>query len=308
MKSSSRILVSIIIVTSGSKDYLWHCIDSVKSQSYADLEVIVMDNSLNPDLAAKISQDFPFIKLYSNLQNLYYGASLNKGIGASCGEFVLCLNDDVILERDFIRQALEGFLVKDKVGMVSGKIMRTDGATIDSTELCLSLCYSAKERGYGKKDAGRFNRPGFIFGVSGAVAFYRREMLKDIKQDDYFDHRLRMFYEDLDISWRANRRGWRGYYIPAAKALHVRGGSLRADNGLNKPMARKYLNDALHSDLIKNRYLVILKNATPFGFLVHLIPIILYDLCAWSYVMFFRPKVAEILFKELKIYLRSGFR
>ena len=307
MKSSLKLLVSIVIVTSGSKNYLWHCLDSVKAQSYSDLEVMVIDNSLDPAFSAKILESFPFIRLYSNPQNLYYGVALNKGIGLSQGEFVLCLNDDVVLDQDFIRQALEGFLVKDKVGMVSGKILRMDGETLDSTGLLLSFWYSAKERGYGQQDVGKFEKSGFIFGVSGAVAFYRKKMLEEIKQgQDYFDPNFRMFYEDLDISWRANNRGWRAYYIPAAKAFHVRGGSFRPEFGLGKSMARKYLNDELHSDLIKNRYLTILKNANPIALFIHLIPIMLYDFCAWGYVLLFHPKVIKIFLGNLKRWFRSG--
>ena len=301
MKSSQNILVSIVIVTSGSRDYLWHCLDSVMRQSYSNLEIIVIDNSLDANFSAKIRVSFPFIKLYSNSQNLYYGVSLNKGIGLSHGEFVLCLNDDVVLNQDFICQALEGFLVSDNVGMVSGKILRMDGLTLDSTGLFLSFWYSAKERGYGRIDVGKFEKPGFIFGVSGSAAFYRKKMLEDIKQgQDYFDPNFRMFYEDLDISWRANNRRWKAYYIPAAKVFHVRGGSFRPENGLNKPIARKYLNDELHSDLIKNRYLTISKNATCVAFFMHLVPIIFYDFCAWGYVLFFRTKVVKIFLRNLK--------
>jgi len=301
MKSSSDILISIIIVTSGSKNYLWRCIDSIKAQSYPNLEIIVIDNSLNSELSIKIRESFPFLSLYSNLENLYYGVSLNKGIKVSHGEFVLCLNDDVVLNQDFIRQSLKGFLIKDNVGMVSGKILRMDGLTLDSTGLFLSLWYTAKERGYGRIDTGKFEKPGFIFGVSGAAAFYRRKMLEEIEQGgNYFDPDFRMFYEDLDISWRASKCGWKAYYIPAAKVFHARGGSLRPESGLDKPIARKYLNDEMHSDLIKNRYLAILKNATIFGFFMHIIPIILYDFCAWGYVLFFRRKVVSIFLRNLK--------
>lgn len=309
MRSNSSELVSIIIVTSGSRDYLRHCLDSLKEQSYSDLEVIVIDNSLNSDFSVKISESFPFIKLYSNRKNLYYGASLNKGIGLSHGGFVLCLNDDVVLDKDFISSALKGFLIKDDIGMVSGKVLRMDGLTLDSTGLFLSSWYSAKERGYGQIDTGKFKKSGFIFGVSGCAAFYRKQMLEDIKQGkDYFDPGFRMFYEDLDISWRAQNRGWKAYYVSAAKVFHVRGGSLRSVYGLNKSIARRFLEDELHADLIKNRYLTIYKNANPISFFMHLIPIIFYDFCAWAFVLFFRPKVLRIFLSNLKCYLRFRFR
>ncbi|MDD5281621.1 MAG: glycosyltransferase family 2 protein [Candidatus Omnitrophica bacterium] len=303
MENNTDILVSIIIVTVGSKDYLSRCLESVKAQNYPNLEVIVIDNSLRSNFSAKIKEVFPSARLYSSPQNLCYGISLNKGIKLSHGEFVLCLNDDVVLGQNFIYQALNGFLISDNVGMVGGKILRMDGATLDSTGLFLSLWYSAKERGYGRKDTGKFEKSGFIFGVSGAVAFYRRKMLEDIRQgQDYFDHDFRMFYEDLDISWRANNCGWKAYYIPAAKAFHARGGSFRPDCGLGAPIARRYLNDELHGDLIKNRYFTIFKNANLLNLLIHFIPMILYDFFAWGYVLFFRPKVAKIFLRKLRCF------
>lgn len=302
MKDDSNALVSIIIVTIGAQDYLWHCLDSVKAQSYPNLEIIVIDNSLDADYSAKLRRSFASIKLYSSEQNLYYGVSLNKGIELSQGEFILCLNDDVILERKFIQEGLKGFRVKENIGSVSGKILREDRKTLDSTGLFLSAWRSARERGYGKRDSGQFERSGFIFGVSGAAAFYRKEMLKKIKDENgYFDSRFGMFYEDLDISWRAQKCGWLAYYVPAALAYHVRGGSFRPDSGIGKAIARRYLNDQLHCDLIKNRYLAILKNEDFFSFLLHFIPILIYDLCAWAYVIFFRPKVIRLFFNHFLV-------
>ncbi|MDD5691776.1 MAG: glycosyltransferase family 2 protein [Candidatus Omnitrophica bacterium] len=301
--ANSDKLVSIIIVTFGSKDYLRGCLDSVKRQSYPLTEVIVIDNSLDADFSAGMSGLFPFIKLYTSPRNLYYGPSLNKGIQLSSGEYILCLNDDVSLDKEFIGEAIRGFSIKDSIGMVSGKILRPDGSTLDSTGLFLTVWRTAKERGYGKPDRGQFEDAGFIFGVSGSLAFYRKSMLEDIRRDgNYFDPRFRMFYEDLDISWRAHKRAWQAYYIPQAKAFHVRGGSWRPDSGLGKPICRRYLDDRLHSELIKNRYLSILKNESFFGLLAHLLPIALYDLCAWAYVFLFRRNVIKIFLNRRNIF------
>jgi GT2 family glycosyltransferase len=300
MDNDSSAIVSIIIVTIGARDYLWRCLDSVKTQSYANLEIIVIDNSLDADFSAKIRQSFTFVKLYSSPQNLYYGVSLNKGISLSQGEFILCLNDDVILDKEFIQEALKGFLIKNNIGSVSGKILRGGGKILDSTGLFLSVWRTAKERGYGQPDLGQFDKSGFIFGVSGSAAFYRKKMLEAVKKKgEYFDADFRMFYEDLDIAWRAQKCGWLAYYLPTALIYHVRGGSFRPDSGLGKPIARKYLNDQLHCDLIKNRYLAILKNETFFSFLLHLIPILIYDLCAWAYVIIFCPRVLKEFFTWL---------
>lgn len=301
MRDSSNRIVSVVVVTGGINDYLRSCLNSLKDQTYPELEAIVIDNSLKAGFSQEASRIYPFIKIYSNTQNLFYSEALNMGIKLSKGGFILCLNDDVTLESRFIEEALRGFFIDPKIGMVSGKILRPDGETLDSIGLFLSPWRTARERGYGVKDVGQFQKKEYIFGVNGAVAFYRREMLEDIKEDnDYFDSDFHIFYEDLDIAWRAQRFGWNGYYIPCAIAYHIRGGTVRMRSGIDKPYARRYLSDKLHVDLIKNRYLTIIKNESCLGFLLHIPFIALYDFVMWSYVLFFRPKLIKTFLSHLK--------
>jgi GT2 family glycosyltransferase len=95
-------------------------------------------------------------------------------------------------------------------------------------------------------------------------------MLEEIKEEgEYFDSEFHIFYEDLDIAWRAKRSGWKGYYVPGAIAYHLRGGSVRGKSGIDKPFVRRYLNNQLQAGLIKNRYLAIIKNGSVCGFLLH---------------------------------------
>lgn len=301
-------IVSVIIVAGGVKDYLKSCLDSLKEQTYKRLEIIVIDNSLNPQFGQEIVSQYPDIKLYSHPHNLFYAAALNKGIEISRADFILCLNDDVILDSKFIQEALQGFRIDDRVGAVSGKILRSDRVTIDSTGLFLTPWRTAKERGYGRRDKGQYNCPENIFGVNGAVAFYRRKLLEIVKVDyDYFDSDFRIFYDDLDFAWRAQSLGWKAYYLPRAVAYHVRGGTVRQGLGIDKPYARGYLSDELHLDLIKNRYLSITKNESALGFLVHLPFILFYDFFILSYTLFFRPHLLKRFLSNLK-YLKSTLK
>jgi GT2 family glycosyltransferase len=287
--------VSVIIVTIGRKDYLKDCLASLAGQSCPPSEIIVVDNSLNPGFFPEMNKLYPFLKRIQNQENLFYAAGMNQGIKLSRGEIVLCINDDIILDKNFIQEALKGFLVQENIGMVGAKLLRREGKILDSTGLFLSLWRTAGERGYGQSDRGQFDRNGYIFGASGAAAFYRRRMLEEIKDENgYFDLRFKMFYEDLDLAWRANRRGWRGYYIFSAVAYHVRGGSTRPDSGIDQPIARRHLNNSLHCRLIKNRYLTILKNEIPADFILHLIPVLIYEACVWIYVLIFCPGVFKI--------------
>lgn len=309
MKNSPDISVSVVIVTKGVKDYLPKCLQSVRLQSHPAKQVVVIDNSLDQNFTRNICRNFPWAQVYPSAVNLFYAASLNKGIGLSKGAFVLCLNDDVHLDKEFIREALKGFFLRKDIGMVSGKILRRDAKTLDSTELYLSIFLTAKERGYGRRDTGQFEKEGFIFGPSGAAAFYRRKMLDEIKEgEEYFDSDFEMFYEDLDIAWRANMFRWRGYYMPKAIAYHARGGSFRPDSGMDKPAARRYLSGKLYSDLVKNRYAVIIKNENILNLMPRIAPILLYDLCAWVYTCIFHWKAAKIFFCGIKFLKKAKRR
>lgn len=292
-------LVSVIIPTCGKQNYFAECLASLRRQTHVPLEVLVINNANQPGLTKEIFKAYPSSRIIDFSENLYYGPALNKGIEVSQGEFVLCLNDDVFLENAFIEEALKGFELDERVGMVCGKLLRPDRETIDSTGLFLTSWYGVRERGYGQKDAGQFDKPGPLFGVGGAAAFYRKKMLEGIKEKDgWFDPRFRMFFEDADLSWRARKCGWKAYYVSSAIAYHVRGGSARTPNGEGKKIARRYLPDDLQTDLIVNRYQMILKNEHFWGFFFRLVPVILYELYSWGYLLFFRPKSIGKFFEK----------
>jgi len=304
----SNKLVSIVIVFGGSQDYIQPLLDSIKLQNYSPVEIAVIDNSAGLDFSQKIAESSPGVKIQTNPKNLFYCQALNIGIKMSKGDIILCLNDDVVLGKNFIETAVAGFHKDDKIGMVSGKILRIDKKRMDSTGLFLSLWRTARERGYGSQDKGQFEKEGYVFGVNGAVAFYRRIMLEEISvEGNYFDPDFHIFYEDLDIAWRAQNKGWRGYYIPGAVAYHARGGTVRKNPGTGKPLGRRYLNEELHADLIKNRYLAIIRNESLLGFFLHLPFIFLHDILMWAYVFIFKRKVVKIFLSQLD-YLRYTLR
>ena len=71
-------------------------------------------------------------------------------------------------------------------------------------------------------DTGQYNEVVKVFGAMGAAALYRRDMLEDIVyQGQYFDETYFMWYEDIDLDWRARLRGWDCVYNPKAVIYHV---------------------------------------------------------------------------------------
>jgi GT2 family glycosyltransferase len=75
--------------------------------------------------------------------------------------------------------------------------------------------------GWGETDSGQYDGLGYVFGACGGAAMYRRDMLEDIKTDgEYFDEEYFAFGEDLDISFRAQARGYKCMAVPSARVYH----------------------------------------------------------------------------------------
>jgi len=219
-------MISIITVNYNRKDLLRQCLDSIRAQSFKDIEIIVVDNGSVDGSVEMVVRFYPEVNLIRNVRNLLFCKAQNQGIKVSRGDFVLCLNNDCILHKDYLEEAIYTAGLDRKIGMVSGKILRSDRMTIDSTGLFPGRFGKAIERGYGEIDHGQYENPGYIFGVSGSCSFFRRAALEDVKDRyGYFDERFGMYYEDIDICCRMQKKGWRCYYNPSVIAYHIRGGT-----------------------------------------------------------------------------------
>lgn len=303
-------LVSVIIVNHNRKSYLIKCLDSVRDQSYSSIETWVIDNASSDGSPEIVRRDYPEVRLILNKTNALFCRSQNKGIAASGGRYILCLNNDVVLNRVFIEKMVEAVKRDEGIGMVSGKILSLNGRDIDSAGQFLGRSRNPVERGYRLPASGEYQEPGYIFGAGGVAPLYRRRMLEDIKiKDEYFDESYEIFYEDLDICWRANKQGWKAYYTPEAIAYHVRGGTAKSLNSKIN-LFKKYdfpsLTHELKGHLIKNRYLTILKNDSLRGIIANLPFIFAYEIKLWAYIFCFSPSLALITIKNIKRYGRSA--
>ena len=257
--------LSVIIVNYNSRAHLDYFIPSLKQQTYRSFELVIADNASSDDSLSVLAKAFPAARIIMNTENLGYTKAMNQGIRNSGGKYVLTLNFDLILEPDFIKEMLKAADRDPGIGSVSGKLYRyVDGkktGLIDSTGHIMQRDRIVKNREKNVSD------PGYIFGVSGAASLYRREMLEDIKyMEEYLDEDLVAGYDDVDVDWRAQNRGWKCYYTPLAVAYHARGGA-------NQKSSRRwrFLN-------YRNRYLVMLKNDNLGAFILDLPFILLCEL------------------------------
>jgi len=275
------------------------CRESVKMEKV----VIIYDGVLRPEKRA--FEDCPLsISWVDNSKSLPLTYLENQAIKFAREDFILLLNDDVILEKNFVEKLLRVMNQDESIGMVCGKILRMDKATIDTAGQLLRNNRTPLERGYGQKDSGQFEKPEYVFGSCGAAVLYRRRMLEDcaISEFEYFDNEYNMFYEDMDLSWRAANLKWKAYYEPAAIAYHMRGATSKEKKPLFS-FIRAYnfawLRSELKAEVIRNRYMTIIKNDSMRGFLRNLVPILIYDFKVFFYCLIFEPRVIINNFRNI---------
>ena len=280
---------SIVIVTYDSAKHIRSCLESIVRQDFRDYELVIVDNRSHDETRRIIDDYKGQAKLIFNESNTGFPNGVNLGISRSSGEYVLTLNPDVVLERDFLSQA-DRFLRQagSRVGMAAPKMMKDAlSKRIDSTGLVLSWAFRFYDRGRGKLDKGQFDARPEIFGPCAAAGIYSRKMLEEIKIDsEYFDDDFFLLIEDFDLAWRARNRGWEAAFAPQPVCYH-HGGISRAKS----PVGRYYS--------FRNRYLLILKNASALQMfrLVLLLPV--YELPRFIYLFGFDNRNTRIALREL---------
>lgn len=242
-------------MTFNSRKFIKSCLESIFAQGVGDIEVIVVDNGSKDNTTVFIRENYPQVRLIENKENLGSAKARNQGIDVTRGEWILTLDCDVILEKDFLPNILE--LTKNlppRLGVIQPKILMADRNTIFSCGIYLSKKLRRfYDIGKGKLDNGQFNFAKCIFGVCSACALYKKEMLEEIKEETgYFDEGFFFLVEDVDLSWRAQNKGWRTLYYPEAKSFHY-GNSSETSKEI-----RQYL-------CFRNRYFMIKKNETLSG-------------------------------------------
>src|SRR5579883_1306763 len=254
-------LVSVTIVTYNSGRFIKRCLESVLEQKYPNLEVVVIDNASTDGTTDILERFEDRCRIHYNSQNIGFAAAQNQAISLSRGEWILTLNPDVLLLKNFIQALVEAGQLDPKIGTVCGKLL-TIRATfdlpekqlVDSTGIYFTPMLRHLDRGSQEVDNGHYLNFEYVFGATAAAALYRRQMIDDIAIfDEFFDSDFFVYREDADVAWRAQLMGWRCIYTPLARGYHVR-------NVL--PGNRRALPPEINMHSVKNRFLLRIKNMT----------------------------------------------
>ncbi len=254
-------MVSVLLVTWNSARFLPASFASIDRQDYRDLEVIVVDNASSDATRDLLRAREAQWKVIYNDTNSGFAAGQNQAIRASGGEWLLCLNPDVVLAPDFIRQLVDAGDCHAEAGSVCGKLLRWDPDAslphtqiIDSTGIYFTRNMRHLDRGAEEIDHGQYDRAQWVFGATGAAALFRRSCVAAVSVDDeFFDEEFFAYREDADLAWRAQLMGWKCLYVPSAIAWHVRRVT---------PERRASLPHSINWHSVKNRFLMRGKNAS----------------------------------------------
>lgn len=254
---SEKNLVSIVIPNWNGKKFLKSCLDSIREQSYPNLETYIVDNGSHDGSVEFLKSQYPEVKLICNRVNTGFSPAVNQGIRKSEGAYVALINNDTIVDVDWVKHLALTLDSHEELGSVGCKMLAYDNPEIlDGVGDGYRRGGLPGRIGHGERDIGLFDEERYILGACGGAAMYKRSMFDDIGlfDEDYF-----AYLEDVDLGLRAQSAGYKCLYVPKAKIYHLGCGttgsgysplvvSLSAQNNLNTivkniplPMLFKFL-------------------------------------------------------------------
>lgn len=248
-------LVSVIILNHNGYGFLEACLGSVFESDYPNFEVILVDNA-STDGSAKFAEQLyaedKRFKIIYNLENLFYAGGNNVGIAHSRGDYVVFLNNDTVVESDWIKELVRAFLRREEIGAAQPKILAyDDDCKIDNVGGAVDVYGFSRGIGRFEMDEGQYDSEAEIFYGGGTALIVRRSVLDEVGG---FDPKFYAYSEDLDLSWRIRLRGYEIVMVPNARVYHR----------ISQTVSQKCSNLTFRYDLLwhirKNRLAALIKN------------------------------------------------
>lgn len=226
------IRISVIIVNFNARYFLKNCISSVLSSDMAvDIEIIVVDNDSKDGSCDMLDEDFPAIKYIRNTKNVGFGKANNKGVAIARGDYILILNPDTMLTETTLSEILDFSEKQKDFGAAGVQFMDGSGKYLPESKRNFPdlKVAGAKLLGYSKYYyANHINQDDMaeVAILTGAFMFVKKEVFQNIGG---FDEDFFMYGEDIDLSYRITKAGFKNFYVGNSKVLHFKGESTIKD-------------------------------------------------------------------------------
>jgi O-antigen biosynthesis protein len=233
--------LSVIIVNYNVKYFLEQCLCSVQKAitgSGINAEVIVIDNYSYDNSLSYLTPAFPCVKFVANKENIGFTKACNQGYRLSAGKYVLFLNPDTIIPEDCFSKCLSFFETHEDAGAVGVKMLDGHGKFLKESKRAFpspitslfklfglarlfpkSKTFAQYHLGY--LDEGEDHE---VDVLAGAFIMVKRQLLEKLNG---FDETFFMYGEDVDLSYRIQKIGYKNYYLAKTPILHFKGESTR---------------------------------------------------------------------------------
>ena len=222
-------LVSVIIVNLNGGQIFWNCLVFLSKIDYSTCELIVVDNGSSDDSLQRLKNfKYSNVQVIKNSKNLGFAKASNQGYEESRGEYILLLNNDTRVEKDFLAKLIKRIEEDKKIGIIQPKIKLMDKPThLDSVGSFLTRTGFLQHLGLLQKDSNKFNKEITIFSAKGACMLIRREVIERV---GLFDNDYGSYMEETDFCWRVWLAGYKILYYPVAVIYHKVGFTSKKQN------------------------------------------------------------------------------
>ena len=294
---------TIVIPNINGKGWLKDSIESVYAQTEQNFELIIVDNG-STDESLEQARSYcgrPNFTLIENGTNTGFSHAVNQGIARAKGEYVVMFNNDAFAEPEWLAELIRTAETDPKIFAVQSLMLRHFERELadDAGDYVTWMGFACKT-GDGRR-ASRYTKQKRIFSACGGAALYRKSILEEIGT---FDENFFAYFEDVDLSWRANNAGYKCVLCPTAKCYHICG----ASTGAVKYNAFKSQQSG------RNSILLPLKNEPLLMLILNFLPLALGYLLSGGIDWGIRYIAAAVLvytvgfvFQELEFYKRGLF-
>ena len=227
----NQVDLSIVIVNYNTSNYTAQCLESIAEHPpVSNYEIVIVDNASTDDSADLLEEQFTDIQLIRSPENRGIAGGNNLGIKSSSGKYVLLLNNDTIVLRGSIDQAVNFLDQHPEAAGVGGQLLNADGSfqsgIYDFPSLWQEMLVVTK--------IGQLIRPYYpsrppfediheADWMSTAFMLFRRDALESV---NFVDEEYFIYSDESDLQYRLKQAGWKRYYLPNVKTVHFGGKSL----------------------------------------------------------------------------------
>ncbi len=220
-----RLTISIVNFNSG--DFLLRCLESLERiRDEVDLEIKVIDNASNDHSIEKAKKKFKNVNYILNKENVGFSMAHNKVLKNLKSEYALVLNPDVEVQKGTLKTVIDFMDQNPIVGAASCKLILGTGQMDWASHRGFPTPWASLKYYFLKDDSlyhlskADLNKNHEVDAISGAFFLTRKLVLEKV---GLFDEKFFMYGEDLDLSLRIKKMGFKVMYLPQVSALHHKG-------------------------------------------------------------------------------------